>query len=344
MKRGLTLILFFLVSLTMNAQEVVEEQRTLLTKKTATWCPLCGTWGWSFMKNIMSDNADKAVIIGAHYSGDLTTPAASELVRMFGGSGQPIFYADGTNLRVSSSNTGAKRTEVQELVDDNFNTAPVANTGMDIYDRGGDLDIEARVEFFQASNGTYKLAVWVVENDVVNNQAGVGPNAMHPYVFRAAVNGVTGEEIATGSISAGTTVEVDMSLTPNPNWDMDNLSFVAVIWKENGADHEFVNAFQEDDIQISTSVAGEISGLDFSIRPSILKSEAQIVFDLDRRREITVKVFDLIGSEVITYAPSQYNAGTHTVSITRDDLRGRGMYMVTLSSEGEFLTKRLLVE
>ncbi|MDX1685079.1 MAG: Omp28-related outer membrane protein, partial [Saprospiraceae bacterium] len=199
MTRIFTLVFIVFLAFNLNAQEVLEEQRTLLTKKTATWCPYCGGWGWSFMKDIMSDNRDKAVIIGAHYSGDLRTDDAADLVSMFGGGGQPVFYCDERNMRVSRSNTSTKRTEIRDIVNSNFNEMPVVNAGLEIEDNGVDLEIDVKVEFFQPTSGDYNVAVWVIEDDVVNYQSGQGPNAEHPYVFRTSVNGVTGEQIASGS-------------------------------------------------------------------------------------------------------------------------------------------------
>ena len=75
-QRIFTLLLFFALSFSnIHAQDVPEVQRTLLTKVTATWCPSCGSWGWSFFEDIIEDNTGKATFMGAHHSGNLVSSA-----------------------------------------------------------------------------------------------------------------------------------------------------------------------------------------------------------------------------------------------------------------------------
>lgn len=344
MKRTITLITFLAVMVSLNAQTVTMEQRTLLTKRTATWCPNCGTWGWTYMKDIIADNSEKAVIVGAHYSGDLQSSAANELVGIFGGSGQPVFFADNSNLRVSRNNTAAKRTEAKNLVDANFATMPVANAGMEIFDRSGDLDIDLRVEFFEATSGTYNVGILILEDNVVNFQASVGSSAVHPYVIRESVNGVVGDEVATGSIPAGTVKDFSYSITPDSEWDLDNVSFTAIIWKENGGGQDFVNVFEEDEIQLSTSSSDVSGGFDFEVKPSILKNQSTISFDLTQSSRVNLKVYDLLGNEVHQPLSRVLPGGTHEIGLSRNLFSGKGMYLVTMEVEGKIFTKRILVE
>ena len=246
------------------------------------------------MKDIMADNSKKAVIVGAHYSGDLQSAAANELVGIFGGAGQPVFFADKSNLRVSRSNTAQKRTEAKNTVDQNFDKSPVVNAGLEVFDRSGDLEINVSVEFFENTSGTYKLGVLILEDDVVNFQASVGSSARHPFVLRSTANGVIGDEVGDGMISAGATKSLSYTVTPDASWNMDNLSFAAVIWKENGGSHDFVNVFSVDEILLSTSTATQNSEVDFSIRPSILRDKSDVVLSLDKNADVEIKIYDLL--------------------------------------------------
>ncbi len=45
MKRFLYLIILVFLSTWVYAQEVPETQKSLIIKRTATWCPPCGGWG-----------------------------------------------------------------------------------------------------------------------------------------------------------------------------------------------------------------------------------------------------------------------------------------------------------
>ena len=63
MKQFTLLTIFCIASISLFSQEVMEVQQTLLTKRTATWCPYCGTWGWGFFEDLIEDNEEKAVLI-----------------------------------------------------------------------------------------------------------------------------------------------------------------------------------------------------------------------------------------------------------------------------------------
>ena len=54
----LLLSVFFYLGMNAIAQTVEAKQNTLITKKTATWCSFCGTWGWDFFENLVEDAWD----------------------------------------------------------------------------------------------------------------------------------------------------------------------------------------------------------------------------------------------------------------------------------------------
>ena len=59
MKHIIFTISILVSSLTIGfSQDVPEVQQSLITKITATWCPSCGGWGWTFFENILADNDD----------------------------------------------------------------------------------------------------------------------------------------------------------------------------------------------------------------------------------------------------------------------------------------------
>jgi hypothetical protein len=74
MKRLIFTLFFFSAVLSVHTQniEVPATQKSLITKRTADWCPLCGGWGWPFFRQLILDNSNKAVLIAAHYSGALS--------------------------------------------------------------------------------------------------------------------------------------------------------------------------------------------------------------------------------------------------------------------------------
>ena len=77
-KNTFTLLIACLFAMQAIAQQVAQVQRSIVTKRTADWCPNCGTYGWTYFKDAIEQNGDKAVFIAAHYSGGLAAPAANE--------------------------------------------------------------------------------------------------------------------------------------------------------------------------------------------------------------------------------------------------------------------------
>ena len=111
MNRNIFILLIFSVfSIVLQAQEITvpQTQRPLITKRTASWCPNCGGWGWTFFRNVMDDNNGKAVFFANHYDGIHTSPTTLALATNFGGVSQPLFFLNNTNQSVSSGSTATQ--------------------------------------------------------------------------------------------------------------------------------------------------------------------------------------------------------------------------------------------
>ena len=110
MKHIIFTISILVSSLTIGfSQDVPEVQQSLITKITATWCPNCGGWGWTFFENIYDDNADKALLIAAHYSGELQTSVSSDFADNFNISYQPFFILGNENQNVNGETVSWRR-------------------------------------------------------------------------------------------------------------------------------------------------------------------------------------------------------------------------------------------
>lgn len=108
--RFIYLALIILSSLTVNSQNT-----PVFTKVTATWCPNCGNWGWEYMETMKDMFATgDAVVLGAHFSGDLANPTSEWFADNLNSVGQPKFYVNNERITVSSGNWSTK---VQETVD-----------------------------------------------------------------------------------------------------------------------------------------------------------------------------------------------------------------------------------
>jgi len=234
MKKNLLFLFVLLFTLQAQAQEVPEVQKSLVTKVTATWCINCGTWGWSLFEGILEDNAEKALIVANHYSGDLDNPTAEDIASNFNATSQPRFVLDNTDQSASSGSAATKRTEIKNQIDANFLLSPVVNAGLDVILDGNQLIVNTKTKFFQAATGEYYVGVYIIENGVVNFQSGQGMNAAHKNIMRTGMStGTFGDLVMNGNINMGMEFDHDFSIMLNSAWNVDNLEVATIVWKKD---------------------------------------------------------------------------------------------------------------
>lgn len=347
MKLNFTLVFLIFSVFALKAQDVTinTEQSTLLVKKTATWCPFCGQYGWTMMKGIMEDNNDKAVIVGAHHSGNLMSSTAADLMNHYGGSGQPVFFQNRTNLRVNSGNVSSKRTEVKNIVDNNYATTARIGVGVRVEDDKGVFNIDVKTEFLEEVTGDFNIAVWIVENDVQQSQSGRSGLQDHPNVLRDNVNGTFGEVLATGTTSAGTINDFSFTYTPDPSYKLENLRFVAVIWEDKAGSYSFENGFVQDKVEISTSSTNLSEENAMTLTSTILTDYTNVTINMKESQYGELQVVDLLGNQVLPLHRGVLASGQTQFAIQKGDLPVAGMYLVNFQTEeGQRITKRLLVK
>lgn len=350
MKQIFLLLAFSFAFLGLQAQNVAEQQTPLITKITATWCTNCGSWGWDFFEHVLDDNKDKAIMIGAHPSGDLGSTTGKDFNDNFSAIGQPKFYVNSTDVRVTRNAVATKRTEVAGMVDDMIAQSPLANVGFYAEIKDGNINVRTKTKFFQ--NGgidSYNLGLYVIENGVMNTQSSQSGVVSHPNVMRASFTaGSFGETLdISGSIAAGTEISRDFSVAIDSKWNTDNVSVVAIIWKQNGNKFEFVNASQTNDFSgIPTSDIDVISAVEgFESFPTVVTETATVEVNLTEALEnIQMNIFDLSGKKLATLFNGNLPSGTHTFQINRNDFNASGIYFLALKNEGKVMMKKLILE
>lgn len=242
---------------------------TLVHERTATWCPLCGGWGWTFKDQILNEFADdKVIFVAVHHSGDLTNPDAAAFGANFGGSGQPIFFVDGVDIRVNNSNRAQKLEETQLEVE--FKDFAEVLAGVEVtstFDEfKNELNVEAEVEFYTSIPDTvsYYLGLYLLE-DVMNAQANRTGLQLHRNVLRQSIMPqVFDNEIKTGSVVEGEKFTFERKLE-NLTGDPNNYQVLAVIWTKPIDKFIFFNANTDKPEIINTSSTSDVSSQAFSV-------------------------------------------------------------------------------
>jgi hypothetical protein len=344
MKKFLLLFVFIGFGMSGFAQDVEEVQKSLVTKRTATWCPFCGQWGWELFEGIIEDNDDKAVYMAAHFGGSmLENPTSLALVGNLGGAGQPRFFFNNEFISASSSSVGAARTTFQNKIDDAYATSPIANTGLEATIEDDMLTVKSKVRFFQEANGEFYLGIYVVEDGVEAYQAGINSVVAHKNILREAFTADQfGELLDNGTIAADTEFDNTYNLSI-PDYNAEEVEIVAVIWQKDGAFYNVVNVWSTTEIEegMATSTEEVSAVMNASLLPTVALQQSTLQLDLTSSEEVQINVYNMLGQAVQTVFSGTLPEGQSQFEITRP---GSGTYLVQVRSNDQMITRKVLFQ
>ena len=347
MLKQILLIAFSFFSIALFGQDVPEVQKPLVTKLTATWCTNCGTWGWELFEGIEEDNTGKALLLKAHFSGDLDNPVGDAFTTNFMAIGQPKFILNNEDQRATRNTVAADRVKIADQIDQMSLMAPVANMGFFAEMVNGKIEVQTKTKFFQEAQGEYYLSLYVVEDAVSNNQSGIGLTD-HTAIIRTSFEAdAFGNRISMmNTIGEGMEFTASHSIDIAANWNTDNLYLVGMIWKKEGDVFEYVNGNQTADFSGNTSSVNEnLSELsEFNVFPSIIEDQATISFNLEQSLEnAQVNIISLSGNRVKTIFDGSLSNGAHKFGLNRNDFTASGSYFVSIISNGKTAVKKVIV-
>lgn len=332
-------ILLFAVNL-LSAQEINNKQWTLIHERTATWCPLCGSWGWDFKDKILNEfKNDNVVYMAVNYSGDLVNETATAFDSKFGGVGQPIFFVDNTDIKVNSSNGDSKLQETRWEVDFKKDLPPYQGIGIEASmddDLPGTINAKAIVEFLDdPGSGEFYFSLLLLE-DVMNAQASRTGLQLHKNVLRNSfLPTVFDNYIASGPIAKGTKFEFSGKIE-NLSGEAKDYKVLGIVWGKANNQYLFNNCFISD-VKLLSSTNDEI--LDNSFYTYQAES-GSIVVQLDKKlvlqRGAEITVSDLSG-RIINRTTIQNGQNSIQIQASYNP----GVHIVTLTNGKDILSKKI---
>lgn len=234
-------------------QQVEEKQMSLIFKKTGTWCSNCGSWGWQWFKDLIEDTEDDAYTIALHSTSSLLKPPmnldGSLLAHFTGNGGFPTFFVNGA----SSSNYAGLINAVAAASAQN----PVAGLGIQTGYEMGKVSCQGTVEFFQSFEGEVFVGYYIIEDSLVFTQAAQGPNALHRFILRDAMEAKPFGNGMDVDVQPGESI-VFSSEQEYPSNALDKLSILGVIWTYANGKYTYMNSWM---VPVEE---GPISGIDQS--------------------------------------------------------------------------------
>ena len=347
--KNLVFTLFFLLSIGLQAQNVDPVQHTLVTKRSATWCPPCGGWGWTFFHDAIEQNPDKAFFFAAHYSGDLISDAAQDITTNWGAIGQPRFFFNETDIAASSSSSSAKLAELKDMVDAAYTTTPLAGVGLEVFwdMENEQILVNTNTKFFQDASGEFYTALYLVEDNLVNFQQGQGNNAVHEKVLRTSfTENSFGNPISTGTIAANDEFANQFTLTGYGNPLVSNLDYeyIAVIYQLVNGKYEVVNVNGTTEInELIIDNVQEITTNGVNIYPAVFTNFLTIEFELKQPiDQTTLTLLDINGKAVSSDVIYSLPSGYQQLSIQTDSGLASGTYFLTIDMDGQKLTRKII--
>lgn len=347
--KSLIFTLLILFSFGLQAQEVEPIQRSLITKRTATWCSPCGGWGWDFFHDAVEQNEEKAFFFAAHHSGDLVNPTSNAITSNWGAIGQPRFYFDEVDIFAGSSTAAAKLVELKDMVDAAYETEPTVGVGLEVFwdVENEQILINTNTKFFQNATGEFYTGVYLVEDNVINFQQGQGSDANHERVLRASFSDdAFGVPFVDSEFAANDEFPNQFTMTGIENPMVSNLDYeyVAVVWQKVGDLYEVANVNGTTEIsEFVINSIEEITTTGVTVYPSVFSDLVTVDFELTtavERAEFTV--YDLTGKAVFTSVTNSLSSGQQAISLDLSAIATTGTYLLSMDLDGQQLTRKLI--
>ncbi len=334
---GLSLISFSQIT-------VPQEQKSLYGVVEATWCGNCGQYGIPTTNNVISQVGNKAIFFSMHAnsSSALHSPTATSIANTIGTSGQPHWTLNGVSY---GGYSGSIQNTIINAINTNYNASTTdVNVGFEWNVANDTIYVETLTKFFNSLNGDYYLAVYVSEDDVYAYQANYDPmipsgNIYHDHILRTSFStNAFGTMISTGAVSAGTTFSNIHKLKVDPAWSTNNIHISVVLWRDNGAGYDFINA-NGDGVNASDIVENDMS-LDFFVYPNPVSNEVNISFT-QPKSNVTASVYDVTGKVVFTEELSNDGSFSHNLNLT--DLSS-GVYYLKMTNDKVSATQKVIIQ
>ena len=342
MKYFQTVVFMFCVFMMQGIAQVPQTHKALVVEKTATWCQYCGGWGWDLQEELEERNKDKAVILQVHPSEicQLYNTTAAELIDSFPQTSYfPYWYVNGCPAFDYNISVYYNKVHINSLVDSTWDTPALANCEYSFTLDSNTLTVDAEVQFFEDTSGSYYLSVWILENNVFVLQEGLtDEEPYHSNVLRASMTeSIFGDMLVSGAVINGDVFQRFYSMELDTSWKLQNVHLAFVIWKKrDDGNYIFINAYGDGKtLKERWRIHGILSefprpnptsGMIYFPNPVLgsysyeqarkINTYASI-FDLHGRLLLRKKIFPLNGSIDLQSFP----AGTYILKIEGEDIQ-----------------------
>ncbi|MCA6363968.1 MAG: Omp28-related outer membrane protein [Bacteroidetes bacterium] len=211
--------------------------KPLVIKFAATWCYACGSQGYPHFQEIMNQHGSTITVLNINADDAInsgTPPGSSELRTFYN---VPYVPYCAVNTSAGFSPWPIQINDTIEFARAQHPKAK-AGIGFSMKIEGNNAVITTKTVAFEALTGRYSLAVYLTEDNIVQEQNGLLDGPGHfDHIFRAAESGQPwGDPIITSSCEAGAVFDKTHTIAISADVrDRNNLHPVVVLYKINPA-------------------------------------------------------------------------------------------------------------
>lgn len=314
----------------------------LLEYCTGTWCVWCPC-GASTAHTL--ETTYPSLVVLAYHGGGGGDPwlvyNGSGIINALSFGGYPTGIAD-------RQNAAGDYTTFTGFVNNRYNNVPTTPISINILNQNynpttGLLSVTTNLTSVCNLPETYSVSYVIMENNLVYNQAGNGtcPGSgtfVHNHVVRSMVNNQNGDVINTGQWNANQTISKSFSTTIPNTWIAANCQLVIFVYKGTTANN---SAEVQNAIKTGVTTTGINSNTEVPKKfelsqnyPNPFNPVTNIKFALPKSGNTNLKIYDIMGREVMTMFNGFMEAGYYNADLDASVLSS-GMYFYKLVS-GDF--------
>lgn len=367
MKKMYSLALLAAVSFSLYAQPFTPVKKVVVEDFTGAWCGYCPD-GAMVLKGIIETNEPNVIGIAVHSGDALEVPDGTTIDGNYSISSYPSGLIDRAKFSSSATmsqnrgNWSARATErlaVPPKVIISFK-----NLSFDTSTRQLSVDINSM--FVDTAWGNKRVNLTIVEDSIPATGSLIQHNYistwggdpivgwLHQHTLRDALGGAYGD---TGVVPVDVIPYIDYvktyTYTVPAGWNYNNCRLVATVshYGTPITSREIINAEETKMYIVEDHTAvHDLNEMfsDMSVYPNPAHDMTKVSFDVKKAGNVTMEVYDVLGSKVAQPYMNFYNAGLHTMdwNLTSDmgTKLSNGVYIIKLKMDGNEVTRRIEIQ
>jgi hypothetical protein len=320
----------------------VPPSKPVFIKATSTECHVCGRNSWDQFKDIIILHEKEATIFAVHPLEEslLFSNSSVEVASNF-----PLFYGTPTyyinNNNIDHTWIAASKETVELFKKQRVTVHPF----IDYHIENQEVKVNVKTQFLKGTNRPYYLSVYLIEDQVIEQQQLRGPEDKHSKILRKRFGTEDfGTLYSPDPIEANQTFEHQFSMPIDAKWDPNNLEIAAIIWERKGEKYSVINSNTALKPALTTSLNQlEKLGINLQVQPNLIEQQATISINLPSSQEnLHLFIVNPLGQTIQTIKTGNLSSGKHQFELNASDFNLSGLHFLVLEKDGARLSRKAM--